>query len=108
MAKQASVMEPPVLFREVDCHHTDKKPCAQPDRQVLHTKTHDQARWSSSEGRWFEIDFRSGSPFAERKFEVKVGETVASGPIMGKPGEYKYSLVNDLGEITDPTIIVQE
>ena len=111
MAKEASVMEPSVQgkpFCEIDCYHKNKKPCAEPDPQVLHTKTHDQARWSSSEGRWFEIDFNSRSPFAESKFELKVGETVASGPITGKPGIYKYSLVNDLGTFADPTIIIQE
>ena len=108
MAKEATVMEPSVLFREIDCHHTGKRPCAEPDEQILHRKTHEQARWSSSEGRWFEVDFGSRSPFAESKFELKVAETVESGPITGKPGTYKYSLVNDLGEITDPTIIIQE
>ena len=42
-------------FCEIDCHHKNKEPCAEPDPQVLHIKTHEQASWSSSEGRWFEI-----------------------------------------------------
>jgi len=113
MAKEASIKEPQHVragksLGHIDCHHKNGQPCAEPDPLVLHISAHDEAKWSSSEGRWFEIDFKSRSPFAESNFELKVGESVGSGPITGNPGTYKYSLVNDLGKVTDPTIIIQE
>ncbi len=114
MAKHVQAMKPrPVLQNvktnrhNIDCHHKMGEPCTDPDPQYLSKSAGDQAEWASTEGRHFTIDFRSKSPFAGHIFRVPAGSgTVTSGPIVGPPGTYKYSLINDEGKENDPEIIV--
>ena len=115
MAKHVHAMKPRPVSQSahrnlvgIDCHHNLGAPAANPDPQFLSKKAGHQAEWGSSEGRKFTIDFKSASPFAGHVFDLPVGGTVTSGPIVGQPGPYRYSLINDQGKETDPTIIIQE
>ena len=114
MAKHVHAMKPRPVFqnvkrnlRGIDCHHKMGAPCANPDPQYLSKSAGDQAEWTSSEKRYFRIDFKSTSPFSGCLFDVPAGSgTVTSGEIKAPPGTYKYSLTNDQGKVTDPEIIV--
>lgn len=95
--------------KHINCYHTKAGgPDVTPDPHVLHISANDQAEWASTEELAFTVEFESGSPFKATVFHVPAGGVVISGPITGKPDTYKYSLVNHLGVVKDPTIIIQE
>lgn len=114
MVKQVHAMKPRPVSRAmkrnllgIDCHHKTGVPCSEPDPQYLSKSAGDQAEWSSSERRHFTIDFKSQSPFEGSIFQVPAGSgSATSGPIVGPPGTYKYSLIDDQGKETDPEIII--
>lgn len=105
MAKQAHAMKPQHVPKthSIDCSHRSGKPHA--DDQAVDRG--DEVQWASSEGRCFTIYFEAGTPFTDNTFVVPQGGTVSSGPATGEKGTYKYSLEDDEGVVTDPTIIVQ-
>ena len=84
-----------------------------PDRRTIscgiETHVPEEVEWVSLENtEGFTVIFNKpeGGPFEEQRFEVPAGGTVSSGRIVGKPGEYRYTVFDRHDHKKDPVIIV--